>query len=74
MQLVSDKASQHTGIEPTAGLSEAEAKFYTAQLLGCLSWIHQQGLAHRDIKPGTQHWYTVDVSGSIFHCTLSLAL
>jgi len=30
--LVSDKASQHTGIEPTAGLSEAEAKFYTAQL------------------------------------------
>ena len=35
--------------------SESEAKAITRQLLEGLSVIHQNGLAHRDLKPEVSH-------------------
>lgn len=41
--------------------SEAEARFVMSQLFDALSYLHQMGIVHRDLKVRLNHWRIADI-------------
>ncbi len=48
-------------------LCESESRTFFRQIVSAVGYIHQSGYAHRDLKPGINHWFLLRIPGKRPH-------
>ena len=66
----SNCGAEYPGRAPTGLLTEDWILRYSVDMIQAIAWVHTQGFAHRDIKPGN---FLLDTSGHLKLCDFSSA-
>ncbi|GAC92899.1 hypothetical protein PHSY_000458 [Pseudozyma hubeiensis SY62] len=70
LMAASNCGAEYPGRAPTGLLTEDWILRYSVDMVQAIAWVHAQGFAHRDIKPGN---FLLDQSGHLKLCDFSSA-